>query len=317
VTDDAERHPYYFEVPSGTFEDYCYTKFGVPALAYLNDVETARTALMGKTLVTKSTTYRIDATYGEGSEEVTIPLESEVKVVKIGVGTRSFPVKIVVADKDGREFFQNESISRTNSGLRDEEFNMMDNQHHTFETAFDMMGDFALPSWHYNKYLDKTVFTRKAMKMSTPRGDEYSFPGLTVFRITDIKSQRGKASVKLTLTYPKTNSNYVAEVFFRDAQGATGGQVSSNLLFENLFGMGNPGSMKGVDSRHLEAIRKGVVQRGFTETEVRLVRDDDYELVNTNGSTYSWRFSALSGHSSLLVVFDKRTKRVVKVIESQ
>ena len=33
---------YYFEIPSGSFDDYCYGKLGVPTLAYLGDVDIAR-----------------------------------------------------------------------------------------------------------------------------------------------------------------------------------------------------------------------------------------------------------------------------------
>lgn len=317
VTEDSEHHPYYFEVPSGSFEDYCYTKFGVPALAYLNDVETARRSLMGKTLVTKSTTYRIDATYGEGSEEVVIPLDTEVKVVKVGVGTRSFPVKIIVADRDGKEFFQNVAISRTNSGLRDEEFNMMDNQHHTFETAFDMMGDFALPSWHYDNYLGKTVFARRAMTMTDSRQNKFTISGLTTFKIVSIKSQRGKGSVKMTLQNLQNGVNYIKEVYFKDAPGAAVVVGQRDNIFENLFGMGNPTNTKGVDPRHLTAIRQGKIQKGFSEAEVRLVRDDDYEVVAETNTSYTWQFSPLSGGTFLRVIFDKRTKKVKEVYESK
>ena len=58
---------YYYEIPSGSFEDYCYQKTGVPTLAYLGDVDIAREQLMGKTLYTKTQYYRIDTEYdGEG-----------------------------------------------------------------------------------------------------------------------------------------------------------------------------------------------------------------------------------------------------------
>ena len=317
VTEDAERHPYYFEIPSGSFEDYCYTKFGVPALAYLNDVETARQVLVGKTLVTKSTTYRVDATYGEGSEEIHVPLDTEVRVVKVGVGTRSFPVKIIVVDKKGQEFFQNVAISRTNSGLRDDEFNMMDNQHHTFETAFDMMGDFALPSWHYDSYLGKTIYARRAMTMKDSRENKFTISGLTTFKIVDIKSQRGKGSVKLTLLNQANGVNYIKEVYFKDSPGAEVIVGDRDNIFEKLFGFGSPTRIKGVDPAHLPAIRQGKVQKGFTEPEVLLVRDDEYEIVAETNNTYTWQFSPLNGGTFMRVVFDKRTKRVKEVFQSK
>ena len=317
MTEDSERHPYYFEVPTGTFEDYCFTKFGVPALAYLNDVETARKVLMGKTLVTKSTTYYQDATYGEGAEEVDIPLDSEVRVVKIGVGTRQFPVKIIVSDKDGKEFFQNVAISRTNCGLRDEEFSMLDNQHHTFETAFDMMGDFALPSWHYSKYIGKTIFTRHPTTLSDTRKNHYNIPGLTQFRVVEIKSQRGKGAVKMTLRNLTNGVNYVKEVYFKDSPGAAVIVGERENIYESLFGEGNPAKMKGVNPKHLPSIRQGKILKGFTETEVRLVRNDDYDVVAQTNTTYTWQFSALSGGTFMRVTFDSKTKTVKDVYESK
>ena len=54
---------YYYEVPSGSFDDYCYGKMGVPTLAFLGDVDTARVKLMDKLLLTKTTKYRIDTNY--------------------------------------------------------------------------------------------------------------------------------------------------------------------------------------------------------------------------------------------------------------
>ena len=75
---------YYYRVPNGSFEDYCYNKMGVPTLAYLGDVDIARTLLMGKTLYTKTTLFREDTDdMGEGYREVKVPLNEEVKVVAV------------------------------------------------------------------------------------------------------------------------------------------------------------------------------------------------------------------------------------------
>ena len=94
---------YYYQIPRGSFDDYCYGKMGVPTLAYLGDVDIARSLLMGKTLYTRTTLYREDTDYhGDGYAEVKVPNNEEVKVVAIGVGTRKFPVKIIVADKNGK-----------------------------------------------------------------------------------------------------------------------------------------------------------------------------------------------------------------------
>lgn len=317
VTDDQEKHPYYFEVPSGSFEDYCILKLGVPSLAYLNDIETARKTLIGKTLITKATSYWVDANYGEGADEISVPLDTEVKVVNVGIGTRKFPVKIIVEDGNGRQFFQNVAMSRTNSGLRDEEFNMMDNQNHTFNTAFDMLGDFALPSWHYKDYVGKTVFTLRATNMLGGREEVYRAPALTSFKIIAIKSLRDKRSVKMTLQHVKTKANYTKEVFIKNKlpNGNELGQLDN--IYENLFAEGNPSNVKGISPSHLESIRQGKIQKGFSEAEVLLIRTDGYEVTHKDNKTYTWMFKALEGKTDLRVTFDKRTKRVVSFAESR
>ena len=105
---------YYYEIPSGSFDDYCYNKFGVPTLAYLGDVDIAREKLMGKTMYTKTQYYRIDTEYdGDGFQDVIVDKDMEVKVTAVGVGTRAYPVKIIVEDRDGNEFYQNVAISKT------------------------------------------------------------------------------------------------------------------------------------------------------------------------------------------------------------
>lgn len=316
VTDDAEKHPYYFEVPSGSFEDYCVLKLGVPSLAYLNDIETARKVLIGKTLITKATSYWVDANYGEGADEIVVPMDTEVKVVNVGIGTRKFPVKIIVEDENKKQFFQNVAISRTNSGIRDDEFNIMDNQNHTFDTAFDMLGDFALPSWHYKDYVGKTVFTLRTTNMLSSHNDVYRAPALTSFKIIAIKSLRDKYSVKMTLQHVKTKVNYTKEVFIKNKlpNGLNLGEFDN--IFENLFAEGNPSSVKGVSKAHLESISQGKIQKGFSEAEVLLVRSDSHEVTHNN-KTYTWLFKDSEGGNDLRVTFDKRTKCVVSFSESR
>lgn len=144
---------YYYEVPNGSFEDYCYGKLGVPTLAYLGDVDIARTKLMGVKLYTKTTLYRVDTQMdGDGYEEITVPKNEEVTVKAIGVGTRSFPVKIIVEDKNGNQFYQNVAMSKTNSGMRDDEF-IMDNTKFTFKGSFELIDANVAATGEYAQYI--------------------------------------------------------------------------------------------------------------------------------------------------------------------
>lgn len=313
VTDDAEQHPYYYEIPSGTFEDYCLLKLGVPSLAYLNDVETARKVLIGKTLVTKSDFYSQDTRYGEGEREVRVEPGTEVRVVGVGVGTRSYPVKIIVEDKDSNQFFRNVAISRTNSGLREMEFEMEGNKYHTLESAFDMLGDFALPSWHFSKYVGRTVYNCRAVQMTGARNQTYQATPYSNFRIMDVKSQLQRNSVIMTLKNLKDGKNYDVELYFKDTPAAQHVFGKKALVYEDVFIEGSTANIKGIPAKHWAAIRQGKILVGFSEKEVRMVRPDDYELTASSNSRYSWSFSQLNGPADLTVTFDKRTKRVVNV----
>ena len=93
-----------------------------------------------------------------------VDLNKEVKVVAIGVGTRSFPVKIIVEDSDGNQFFQNVAMSKTNCGMRDDEFIMK-------KTKNLFYGSFALEeaktdiAESYNKYIVRHDYQKYAVDM--------------------------------------------------------------------------------------------------------------------------------------------------------
>ena len=108
-----DQRKYYYEIPSETFDDYCFNNLGVPTLAYLGDVDIAREKLIGKDVYTKTNLYRVDTELdGDGYLDVMVDKNVVVKVKAVGVGTRDFPVKIIVEDGDGNEFYQNVAISR-------------------------------------------------------------------------------------------------------------------------------------------------------------------------------------------------------------
>ena len=168
-----DNKQYYFELPNGNYEDYCYNKIGVPTLAYLGDVDIARSLLVGKTLVTTTTDYYVDTDYeSDAADLVKVEKGQKVKVVAVGVGTRSFPVKIIVEGKDGSEFFQNVAMSKTNCGMRDDEF-IVDNAKHLFDGSFTFeeederqqsasLGDYA-------QYMNKTVHLKYPTTMKVIR----------------------------------------------------------------------------------------------------------------------------------------------------
>ena len=312
---EDDGRTYTYEVPYGDFDDYCTNKLGVPSLASLADVDSARVWLLGKTLVTKLDTYYKDVDYSEsGAEEVSGLRYREVKVVKVGIGTRSYPVKLVVADSLGNEFFQTVAISRTNSGLRDDEFSLMENRGHLFTDAFEMLGDEAVPSWEYKGYINKVVHARHSMWMDKGREGRVNVGSLAAFTIKGVKSVHGTRYAKLTLVSARDNRTYTKDVYFRDYVDVDTVADASQKVYDLLFSEGAPANMKDVNPAHLDAISKGIVQKGFTEVEVMLARPDTHEVrAGLRGSgTYEWVYNEMNT-KHLRVVFNSKTHKVKEV----
>ena len=219
-----DNKQYYFELPNGNYEDYCYNKIGVPTLAYLGDVDIARSLLVGKTLVTTTTDYYVDTDYeSDAADLVKVEKGQKVKVVAVGVGTRSFPVKIIVEGKDGSEFFQNVAMSKTNCGMRDDEF-IVDNAKHLFDGSFTFeeederqqsasLGDYA-------QYMNKTVHLKYPTTMKVIRNGAGSrvvtMAKETTFRIDGMRPVRNSRYVTLTLSETVTGRLYTKNVTFNN-----------------------------------------------------------------------------------------------------
>ena len=146
--------------------------------------------------------------------------------------------------------------------------------------------------------------------MTDSRGTQSNMSGLTTFKIVDIKSQRGTGAVKMTLCNLTTGANYLKEVYFKDTPGANVVVGKRDNIYEDLFAEGTPGNIAGVSQKNMAAIRQGQIKKGFTETEVRLVRPDDYEVLSDSDTSYIWQFSS-PDQKFLRVTFDKRTRLVV------
>lgn len=304
---------YYFEVPTATFDDYCFGKFGVPTLAYLGDVDTAIEVLKDKTMFTVASEYYVDTELdGDGYDVIYDVKEgTEVKVVAIGVGTRSFPVKIIVADESGREFYQNVAISHTNCGMRDDEFDISNMRFHTFKGAFELPADNMAVGSVYRKYIGQEVYTLYSTNMADASGKVTKVARLSTFKIRDIHVQHGTHYVKMTLQGLGTGKIYTKEVSFsnQDAAGDTDG--SRGDIFTKLFVQGNPLKMEGVQKSHLADIQKGVVRHGFTENEVKLALGEPSRQ-GDEGASYTWVYNN-PGQPYTRVYFDKKIKRVTSI----
>ncbi len=268
---EDENRDYYYELPNGTFDDYCYGKMGVPTLAFLGDVDKARDLLLGKMLLTRSQQFRIDTEYdGDGYRDITIDKNKVVEVKAVGVGTRSFPVKIIVEDENGEQFYQNVAISKTNSGMRDDEF-VADNEKYQFYGSFELTDDNMAVSYDVKDYLNATVHTKVVTSMSSKGSGKLRnlrVPRFTGFVIDEIKPIKNNY---FTLTLRETESRriYYKDVYFNQYNEDADSTVVKEDFFGYIFAMGE-GESRSTSKETRAAIREGRVIRGMSKDEVEM-----------------------------------------------
>lgn len=309
--DDGKE--YYYEVPTLSFDDYCHGPLGIPTLAYLGDVDVARQLLTDTTLFTLASEYYVDTQLnGDGFETIKdVPVGTEVQVKAIGVGTRNFPVKVIVADKSGREFYQNVAISRTNSGLRNDEYQISNMVIHTFKGAFELLSDNMAASKVYQKYIGQEVYTLFSTAMADANGRTAQVARLSTFVVKDVQAVRGRKTVKLTLRGVGSGREYTKEVMIRSASviGDIDGQHEES--FSNLFAMGNPLKLDGVKKEHMNDIQKSIVRIGYSENEVRLALGEPTHK-GSDDKHLTWVYNN-PGRSYVCVYFDSSLHLVTSV----
>ena len=308
-TCQEDNKKYYFELPNGEFEDYCFAKTGVPTLAYLGDVDIARQKLIGQTLVTRASEYRVDTELdGDGYEPVKVEKNMEVKVVAVGVGTRAFPVKIIVADKKGNEFYQNVAISKTNCGMREDEFDL-DNEKYAFYGSFDVVTAETRVSTDYAQYMGRTVYTKYATNMTTKGGGKdnrvVKVPRLMEFRIDGMAPIHNSNYVTLTLTETETGRIYSKDVTFTNENVAGDIDGQKEDYFGYLFGFGE-GSLRNTSAATRTMIREGRVGIGMTEEEVEMAVGEPESKTDLPDGKYEWTYQRTNAW--LIVQFGKSGK---------
>lgn len=315
-TCEDDNHDYYYELPNGTFDDYCYGKLGVPTLAYLGDVDKARELLLGKLLLTRTQHFRVDTEYdGDGYKEVTVDKNKVVEVKAVGVGTRSFPVKIIVEDENGEQFYQNVAMSKTNSGMRDDEF-IVDNEKFLFEGSFEFSDDNMAVSQDAKDYVGKTVHTKVATSMSSKgAGKELDMkvPRFTGFIIDEITPQKNTRYYTLTLREAESRRIYYKDITFTAEDELGGFNEKSDSYFGHVFGMGE-GMARTTSKETRAAIREGLVIPGMTKDEVLMAAGEPTSKVVNSDGVEMWLYARSKG-AMLNVKFD--SKGIVKQAQSR
>ena len=294
---EDENRDYYYELPNGTFDEYCYGKMGVPTLAYLGDVDKARELLVGKTLLTRTQNFRIDTEYdGDGYRDVTIDKNKVVEVRAIGVGTRSFPVKIVVEDENGEQFYQNVAMSKTNCGMRDDELALDDNERFLFKNSFEFTDDNMAVSADVRDYLNATVHTKVATSMSSKGSGkvrDIRVPRFTGFVIDEIKPMKNNY---FTLTLRETESRriYYKDVYFNQFNEGEDSAAVKEDFFGYLFAMGE-GEARSTSKETRAAIREGRVIRGMTKDEVEMAVGEASRKIESDDHLHVWLYARSNG----------------------
>ena len=312
-TCEDDNKKYYYELPNGTFDDYCFGKLGVPTLAYLGDVDKARELLMDQELLTRTEFFREDTEYdGDGFREVRYPKNRVVTVKAIGVGTRSFPVKIIVEDEEGNQFYQNVTMSKINSGMRDDEF-IVDNEKFLFQGSFEFTGANMAVSKDIKSYLNQTVHTKVATAMSSKGSGkvrDIKVPKYTGFIIDEITPVKDSRYYTLTLRETETRRIYYKDVAFKE-EDVEGDKMSTvrEYYFGYLFGMGD-GALRNTSLETRTAIREGRVIPGMTEDEVMMAVGEPFQKVRASNGVTEWLYSRSNG--VLLVVQMNSKGKVIK-----
>lgn len=309
-TCEDDNKNYYYQIPNGTFYDYCYGKLGVPTLAYLGDVDIARKLLKEQKLYTKATLYRVDTEQdGDGYREITVPKNEEVSVVAVGVGTRSFPVKIIVADKNGNEFYQNVAMSKTNSGMRDDEF-IMDNTKFTFYGSFELIDANNATTGKYAKYIGRNVYTKYRTTMENEKGENITIARLSSFKIENIQAQSNTNYCKMTLKSLASGAKYIKQVTFVNENVAGDIDGAKEDYYPYLFGDGS--GMSSIPKAHQKMIQQGKVGVGYTKEEVRLAKGEPNRTAASSNGAEDWIYTDLGQ----IVKFNKAGK-VLRVISTR
>lgn len=290
----CEGKSYYHEVKNTTLDEYCVKpKAGIPTLAFLDDVDAAKDLLEGATLYMRTTKVRVDDPNStSGYREVSIKMNEKVKVTAIGVGTRSFPVKIVFEDSKGNSYYQPVAISKTNCGMIDDDF-IMENKNKFFPNAFSFTDANIKNSDNLMaRYGNRSIYLKKSVECTSVNGKSVIHPRYTHFKIQNIESDVNSPFHTLEMKH-ETGEIYKIKATFRPTNAANTILQADNY-FGDLFGIGNLKSKYPDISNELwELISQGKVRKGMSTDECRLSLGDPIRIHKV-GSEETWFYQKKS-----------------------
>ena len=248
---------------------------------------------------TKTQFYRVDTELdGDGYLDVVVDKDVPVTVKAVGVGTRDFPVKIIVEDADGNEFYQNVAISKTNCSLNDDDF-VNDNAKFLFGNSFELVEDvLSISSNNYKQFLGKIIHTKYPTKLLNEFSKKMqSIPRLTEYQIEAMNPHKNDDKFTLKLKNTTLGTYFYIDMLLDEhlAQDQT-------EYFGYIFALG-PGKKIETSEGSRAMMRAGHVGIGFTEDETMMAAGEPDKVINGENGLYTWVYQR-SNNKLLYVDFN-------------
>lgn len=267
----------------------------INGLVYLKDVDTAKELLIGRKIYIQSESVRIDdASSHSGYREVMFSPNTAVTVTAIGIGSRSYPVKIIFQDTKGFSYYLEVALSRTNSGLDVADF-QAEKKMKYFSNAISFTNKKTgkLESM-ISKYKDLTVYPKETLaanriiSLENKTSDaRVHLPRYSVLKIKAI-TPSPTSTLAALLLQDINGSYYEIEVDLKyDII------VKNENYIEDILGFGNMRKKyPGITERRWDLISRGELEEGMSTDECRLSIGNPVEIQLKKDSRFeTWFYS--------------------------
>lgn len=293
---ETEGKRYYHKVKNMRLEEICQKnpRAFINGLVYLKDVDTAKDLLIGRKIYIQSESVRVDDSNSySGYREVAFPTNTEATVTAVGVGSQAYPVKIIFRNAEGRSYYIEVALSRTNSGMDVNDF-QAEKKMRYFTNAITFnsknLGSIAALT---SKYIDLAVYPKRTIPVKKTVGLENKqkdarvhLTRYTVLKIKKITPSSGTLAV-LSLEDDQ-RARYEIEVDLKyDVI------VKNENFIEDLFGFGNIRKrFPGITERRWGIIARGELEEGMSTDECRLSIGNPVEIQIKKDSRFeTWLYN--------------------------
>ena len=280
---EDEGEKYYYDIKNMRLDEICerMPRACINGLVYLQDVDTAKDLLIGKTIYIQSETVRVDdANSYSGYRDIPISVNTEATVTAVGVGSQAYPVKIIFKDTQGHSYYLEVALSRTNSGM-----DMSDFQGEKRMKYFSNSISFTNKKLDNieslkNRYLGATVYPKKTLSAKRAVSLENKqmesrvhLPRYTILTIKEVRMPSPGSLAILTLK-DKNGISYEMKVDLKyDVI------TRNNNYIEDLFGFEDiHKKYPGITENRWQIISRGDLETGMSTVECRLSIGDPIEI---------------------------------------